>query len=149
MALRNVETAPAQEKMPRLVMEAAKRVPVEDYLFTRYRQDRFDLTEEEITQLLNGANAVGINIIDNEITPTKNAINKMARKVLEQIPLGKYLVIRKAIVLQELEENAREEIDFSSITGMGDWAAESAKRKEKWAAEYDLVERVVLLCGGD
>ena len=135
------------EKIPFLVKQAVKLVPVGDFLKIRYGQE--NIGEEEIHVLLDGGNALNINLVDEgEISPSKDLRVKWARGLLEKVPFHQYLTAKRAVIVQEIEKNATNEFLFSSLVGFEEERSRIEEKRQKLAAEFESINKVIWEIGG-
>jgi len=136
-----------QEKTPWPIRKAASLVSLGEFIRLRYKPG-LGVSNQEGKQLLAVVNLLeATSGYKRDLPFSADPRLIAARKIIKRVPLEQYLAARKAIAVRELEENTQEEMVFSALRGMEEWAAESAKRKEQWVAELDLVHKAAWAAG--
>ncbi len=131
-----------REEIPFFVKQAAKLVPVGDYLQIRYWHP--NIQDEEIGLLFGAAEILKVKLNpEEEILPPKDLRVKWARGVLEKIPLNQYLFVKRTQIIQAMEVAATDELLFGSLVGFEEEKSRSEEKRKKLANQFDVINTII------
>lgn len=150
--------APKERIHQALVMEAAKRVRVSEYLQLRYQSKRGHLSGEEYRQIRDGATAIMYDAAKSDNRPYDPGDNierstdprvGWARRKLTNVPLGEYLAARHKLLEAAVAGSTKKAQDFENLVGFEEEAGKAFIRKLNLENGLFLTEKVAAAAGID
>lgn len=106
------------------------------YLASLIRTEQMEAREGEIFNL------------SDEIRFSVDPLTAGARLILKDVPLPKYLVAKRAVIVQAIEVNETDKLLYSSLVGWEEQRSRVEEKGQKLAAEFKLVNKVIWEIGG-